>query len=163
MEVGCDPRPGWGAVTPRARSRRVLGFTWSHADQILALRSEVPVAPDPQRPGAYGRETLRAGDRRFLSLATASGEPAVFLPLGDAAESRLARSIEWWSEWVAACAYQGPHPEAVVRSLLALKLLTYSPSGAVDRFPDHLAAGGDRRRPQLGSPLLLAGATPPGR
>src|SRR5258708_4640236 len=42
VEVGCDPRPGWGAATPPARGRRALGFTWSHAGQGLALRREVP-------------------------------------------------------------------------------------------------------------------------
>jgi GH15 family glucan-1,4-alpha-glucosidase len=135
VEVGCDPRPGWAAAAPRMRDRRALGFTWELGSQLLALRSELPVAPDPHRPGVYGRETLRAGDRRFLSLASTSSEPAVFLPLGDAAARRLASSLGWWNRWVAACAYLGPSPEAVVRSLLALKLLTYSPSGAVIASP----------------------------
>jgi GH15 family glucan-1,4-alpha-glucosidase len=135
VEVGCDPRPGWGAAEPRPRDRHALGFTWELGNQLLALRSELPVAPDPQRPGVYGRETLRAGDRRFLSLASTSSEPAVFLPLGDAASRRLARALDWWNRWAAGCAYLGPSPEAVVRSLLALKLLTYSPSGAVIASP----------------------------
>jgi GH15 family glucan-1,4-alpha-glucosidase len=136
VEVGCDPRAGWAAVAPAPRDRRALGFTWELGDrQLLALRSEVPVAPDPRRPGVYGRATLAAGDRRFLSLASATAEPGVFLPLGDAAAGRLARSRRWWERWVAACSYAGPHPEAVVRSLLTLKLLTYSPSGAVIAAP----------------------------
>jgi GH15 family glucan-1,4-alpha-glucosidase len=161
VEVGCDPRPGWGAAGAAAepRDRRALGVTWEHGNQLLMLRSEVPVAtgsgpsghqghpghPEypgqspppglPGRQGVYGRETLRAGDRRFLSLASATAEPGVFLPLGDAAARRLERSVRWWEQWVAACVYLGPYPEVVLRSLLALKLLTYSPSGAVVAAP----------------------------
>ncbi|HXO41358.1 MAG TPA: trehalase-like domain-containing protein, partial [Thermoanaerobaculia bacterium] len=158
VEVGCDPRPAWGVAGTAAepRDRRALGVTWEHGNQLLMLRSEVPVAagsgtaghlghpgrpgqsPSPglsRRQGVYGRETLRAGDRRFLSLASATAEPGVFVPLGDSAARRLERSVRWWEKWVAACVYLGPHPEAVVRSLLTLKLLTYSPSGAVIAAP----------------------------
>jgi GH15 family glucan-1,4-alpha-glucosidase len=135
VEVGCDPRPGWGAAPPPPPRRRVHAFTWEFANQLLALRSELPLAADPARPGVWGRAVLRAGDRRFLSLASVSDEPGVFLPLGDAAARRLERSRRWWEAWVAACTYRGPSPATVVRSLLALKLLTYSPSGAVLAAP----------------------------
>jgi GH15 family glucan-1,4-alpha-glucosidase len=138
VEVTCDPRPRWGCAAPAPRDRRALGWTWDLGSQLLALRSEVPLAGagSPRQPaGLHGREILRAGERRFLSLASASGEPAVFLPLGDAAAHRLERSRRWWERWIAACSYDGPHGEAVVRSLLTLKLLTYSPSGAVIAAP----------------------------
>ncbi len=134
VEVGCDPRPGWGAAAPAPRDRGALGITWDFAGQLLALRSEVPLTRS-EGAGVQGHEILKAGDRRFLSLATATGEPAVFLPLGDAAAGRLARSLRWWSKWIAGCTYRGPCAEAVVRSLLTLKLLTYSPSGAVIAAP----------------------------
>ncbi len=94
-----------------------------------------PAGGGPRRTGAHGRERLRAGDRRFLSLASVTAEPGVFLPLGDAAAHRLDRSRRFWEEWIAACTYSGPAPDAVRRSLLTLKLLTYSPSGAVIAAP----------------------------
>ncbi len=37
----------------------------------------------------------------------------------------------FWCEWVGACRYRGEHREAVVRSLVALKALTYSPTGGI--------------------------------
>ncbi|MBV8200469.1 MAG: glycoside hydrolase family 15 protein, partial [Acidobacteria bacterium] len=141
VEVGCDPRPDWAAAAPKPpRDRGRLGFSWDLASQLLALRSEVPLAAaadggQPERAGVYGRETLKAGDRRFVSLASTTAEPGVFLQLGDAAARRLARSRRWWERWIADCTYLGPSPEAVVRSLLTLKLLTYSPSGAVIAAP----------------------------
>jgi GH15 family glucan-1,4-alpha-glucosidase len=37
----------------------------------------------------------------------------------------------FWEEWAAKCHYQGPWRDEVMRSLLTLKALTYSPSGGV--------------------------------
>jgi GH15 family glucan-1,4-alpha-glucosidase len=135
VEVGCDPRLPWGSGVPRLRRRGALGVTWEIGDQLLALRSEVPLGPDPLRPGAWGRERLTAGERRYVSLSSATAEPAVFLPLGDAAAARLARSLRWWEEWSAGCVYAGPWAGEVLRSLLTLKLLTYAPSGAIVAAP----------------------------
>jgi GH15 family glucan-1,4-alpha-glucosidase len=135
IEIGCDPRLPWGSGVPRLRRRGALGITWELGDQLLALRSEVPLSPDPVRPGAWGREKLAAGERRFVSLSSVTAEPAVFLPLGAAAAARLARSLTWWEDWSAGCRYAGPWAEEVLRSLLTLKLLTYAPSGAVVAAP----------------------------
>jgi GH15 family glucan-1,4-alpha-glucosidase len=46
-----------------------------------------------------------------------------------------ARSVQdaeaWWQEWSAKCTYQGPWREAVLRSLITLKALTYAPTGGM--------------------------------
>ena len=135
VEVGCDPRLAWGSGVPRLRRRGALGLTWEIGDQVVTLRSEVAQAAPPARPGAWGRERLQAGERRFVSLSSSTAEPAVFPLLGDAAAARLARSLGWWEEWSAGCRYGGPWSAEVLRSLLALKLLTYAPSGAVVASP----------------------------
>lgn len=37
----------------------------------------------------------------------------------------------FWKNWAATCTYQGPERDAVVRSLLTLKSLTYNPTGGI--------------------------------
>lgn len=43
----------------------------------------------------------------------------------------LETTTRWWERWTAACTYEGPWREQVVRSLLTLKALTYSPTGGL--------------------------------
>ena len=43
----------------------------------------------------------------------------------------LAETERFWREWAARCAYQGPWRDAVVRSLITLKALTYRPTGGI--------------------------------
>jgi GH15 family glucan-1,4-alpha-glucosidase len=40
-------------------------------------------------------------------------------------------TVEWWRAWSSRCTYHGPHRDAVARSLLTLKALTYAPTGGV--------------------------------
>ena len=37
----------------------------------------------------------------------------------------------YWSEWAELCCYHGPYKDAVVRSLITLKALTYEPTGGI--------------------------------
>ncbi|MEY9849639.1 GH15 family glucan-1,4-alpha-glucosidase [Streptacidiphilus sp. BW17] len=50
-------------------------------------------------------------------------------------EDALATTEEFWRDWVAQCTYQGPYHEAVVRSLITLKALTYAPTGGIVAAP----------------------------
>src|SRR4029079_18694901 len=113
VEVVCDPRPDFGQSSgdgSRFRDRRAVGFTLQHRDQVLVLRAELPLAlAEAGGSGVVGRATLRAGERRFVSLSSICGEPAVFPPLGDLAEERLARSQRYWEGWIASCCYDGPY------------------------------------------------------
>jgi GH15 family glucan-1,4-alpha-glucosidase len=56
----------------------------------------------------------------------------------------LADTEDWWREWVGKARVHGPHRDAVMRSLITLKALTYSPSGGI------VAAGTTSLPEQLG-------------
>jgi len=55
-------------------------------------------------------------------------------PLTDPFES-LECSVAGWRTWAARCRYDGPHRDAVVRSLITLKALTYEPTGGIVAAP----------------------------
>ncbi|WP_055491573.1 glycoside hydrolase family 15 protein [Streptomyces sp. TP-A0356] len=55
-------------------------------------------------------------------------------PFGDPFQA-LETSVEDWRAWAAQCRYQGPYRDAVVRSLITLKALTYAPTGGIVAAP----------------------------
>ena len=74
---------------------------------------------------------LQAGDRRCLSLTYTRRDIAAVAPLSRAADDRLQATLRWWRAWADSCRFQGPYRPVLVRSALALKLMTYDLSGAV--------------------------------
>jgi GH15 family glucan-1,4-alpha-glucosidase len=73
--------------------------------------------------------TVRVGERvPFVFAWTPShlGEPREV----DAAEA-LATTRQFWADWVGKCTYRGEYREAVIRSLITLKALTYAPTGGI--------------------------------
>ncbi|MBB1254027.1 glycoside hydrolase family 15 protein [Streptomyces sp. OF3] len=56
------------------------------------------------------------------------------LPL-DEPRDAVERTREWWREWAGRHRYQGRYDQAVTRSLLTLKGLTYAPTGGIVAAP----------------------------
>ncbi len=50
-------------------------------------------------------------------------------------EAALEATEDFWREWVDHCTYHGPYRDAVVRSLITLKALTYAPTGGIVAAP----------------------------
>lgn len=79
---------------------------------------------------------VRAGQRLTLHLAWAPSHltelPA---PLCVPPQTALKETTDFWQRWAARCRYQGPWRDAVVRSLITLKALTYAPTGGVVAAP----------------------------
>ncbi|MDL5199751.1 glycoside hydrolase family 15 protein [Streptomyces sp. ALI-76-A] len=50
-------------------------------------------------------------------------------------EQALEAAGTFWREWAERCAYHGPYREAVIRSLITLKALTYAPTGGIVAAP----------------------------
>ena len=127
-------------------------------------------SPGPTRSGCAASRRCKTWGKDFTHLlgvhrrrGRAGRLRPDLAPLARAAPRRSSTRTRRWStasrtgqEWSARCRYDGPYRDAVIRSLITLKALTYAPDRRHRGRPHHLAARGDRRRTQLGLPLLLA-------
>ncbi|MBM9506066.1 glycoside hydrolase family 15 protein [Streptomyces sp. KK5PA1] len=81
----------------------------------------------------YSEFTVAPGDRVAFTISwEPSHKPQPSLPEPEVA---LANTEAFWREWVEQCTYTGPYREAVVRSLITLKALTYAPTGGIVAAP----------------------------
>lgn len=147
VEMTCrfQPRLNYG----RGRTRVKVGHHSALAkgnDQCLALSADVPLEPSDE--GAVGRFTLAEGQEATFVLAYGRERP---YPVANFATSaRLARTRRYWehtAKQVIRQGYSGPWQEQVVRSVLALHLLIYRPTGAIVAAPTTSlpeAIGGER-------------------
>jgi GH15 family glucan-1,4-alpha-glucosidase len=135
VQVELCPRFDYGRMAARFDARRAGLFYCEHRATALTIFTDMPLTVADRQEQLTGAERLSAGDRRYLSMTYAYGMPAVLAPLGPTADQRIARSIRWWTDWADACRYSGPYRASVVRSALVLKLLSYSPSGAIVAAP----------------------------
>jgi GH15 family glucan-1,4-alpha-glucosidase len=94
----------------------------------VRLASAVPLSGEHSE--TLADFTVRKGDRVWFVMSWApSHEPE--MPYVDAEEA-LAATTEFWSEWFSHAAYQdGPYNEAIDRSIITLKALTYAPTGGI--------------------------------
>jgi GH15 family glucan-1,4-alpha-glucosidase len=135
VEVLYEPRPDFARQRPRLERRGALGIWNANGSVAFALRSDLPLTLVDDRTTVRARQAVRAGARAHLSFTYTREAPAVIPPLGLDAQAVVERAARWWRGWTARCSYRGPYRDAVVRSALALKLLTYAPSGAVVAAP----------------------------
>ena len=142
LEVWCEPRPQYGRNAVRVIDRGKQGLRLCGDGQDLVLHGDLPLAPmhgddrDTGEPTAVGwKGRLRAGDRRHLTLTLVCDEPARPRPLGEHADRRVQDTVRWWREWVDRRNYEGRYREAVIRSAITLRLLTFVPTGAVVAAP----------------------------
>jgi GH15 family glucan-1,4-alpha-glucosidase len=132
LETIFEPRPRYATASFRLRHRGKLGFWVGMDSESLILRSNALLGMEGD--AVLGRQRLRGGETLSFSMSFSSDAPAELQPLECVRES-LERSNAWWRSWIGQAKYDGPHRDAVLRSALALKLLTYGPSGAIIAAP----------------------------
>jgi GH15 family glucan-1,4-alpha-glucosidase len=77
--------------------------------------------------------TIAAGQTvPFVIVHNPSHHPA---PLPVSASAALAQTERFWLDWVGQCTYRGIASDAVERSLIVLKALTYAPTGGIVAAP----------------------------
>lgn len=78
-----------------------------------------------------GRFQLAMGKTALLAVRAAAGERHLAGARRDELETRLDHTAGHWRRWLSERSYDGPWRDAVLRSALVLKLLTFAPTGAV--------------------------------
>lgn len=98
-----------------------------------AIVLRTPVAHHGEDRATVADFTVEAGDRVPFVLAYGASHlepPPIFDP-----EVALAESEDFWRTWSGRCNYHGPWREAVLRSLITVKALTYRPTGGIVAAP----------------------------
>ncbi len=145
--IECRPRFDYARAPHRVQRRDgAIAFDAGPAGQ-LHLSSTAPMDPD-EDGGAVARVSLSAGDVVVLSLNWGDEleEPWRRVSVEEA-DDLLVDTTEYWRGWIAHCTYHGQWSDRVRRSALALKLLTFAPTGAIVAaptcgLPEHI--GGQR-------------------
>ncbi|GGR91507.1 glucoamylase [Streptomyces aureoverticillatus] len=122
----------YGSVVPWMRRTDGHHVAVAGPDSVW-LRAEPEVAAEGRDFTTYSEFTVAAGERvTFVLTWHPSHEPC---PKLLDTEQALRDSVEDWQDWAAQCRYDGPHRDAVVRSLITLKALTYAPTGGIVAAP----------------------------
>jgi GH15 family glucan-1,4-alpha-glucosidase len=132
LDVEISPRPDFGRSRPRLRQAGANAWTLGLDGGLVVCTGSLPLQPTDE--GLAGRKRITAGEERLLVMAYSEQGPAVFPPLGEMG-GLIQETKVYWQRWAQRVVYDGPHRAATVRSALALKLLTYAPSGAVVAAP----------------------------
>jgi GH15 family glucan-1,4-alpha-glucosidase len=121
----------YGSIVPWVRGS-ANGISAIGGLDSLRLRSAVPLKGKDLRTVADF--TVSEGQRLPFDLTWFPSHVA-HPEAGLDADRALRHTIEWWEEWAGQCVVDGPWREAIVRSLITLKGLTYRPTGAIVAAP----------------------------
>jgi GH15 family glucan-1,4-alpha-glucosidase len=131
--------PMRSALRMRFSYGRVVPWVHKHEGRTVAVAGPDSVWFDTTAE-TYGKSlttyadfTVAPGDRIAFTISWQPSHkepPALPEP-----EQALEATEEFWREWVEQCTYHGPYREAVVRSLITLKALTYAPTGGIVAAP----------------------------
>jgi GH15 family glucan-1,4-alpha-glucosidase len=130
MDMVLAPRFGYGATLPWIRQTDD-GVLMTASPDSLRLRTSAKLEVGETRVSS--RFEVSAGQRISFELVWHACHLPPPEPLE--VEAALTETERFWSEWVGRCSYRGPHREAVIRSLVTLKALTYAPTGGIVAAP----------------------------
>jgi GH15 family glucan-1,4-alpha-glucosidase len=130
--VSCRPAFHFGTQACTVE-RAGDGWRWVAGDMALDLATPL----DLRRDGTALRATftLHAGDEIPLVLRYARPDDAPTRVSLEGCLEEFRRTVRFWQSWIGGSHYQGRWREMVKRSCLALKLLTFAPTGAIVAAP----------------------------
>jgi GH15 family glucan-1,4-alpha-glucosidase len=132
----------YGSITPWVR-RENGGVRAIAGPDTIEVRTPVPLRGEHWT--TVGEFDVEEGQEVPFVLHWHRSHVEAPAPL-EAAEA-VQTTVEWWTEWASHCTYDGEYRDAVMRSLITLKALTYAPTGGIvaaptTSLPEHI--GGPR-------------------
>lgn len=135
VDVAVEFRPTFGyARAETDLSPCPWGATARAGTETLRLACSVGLRAGPNG-SLTGTAAVSAGDQLWVTLSYRDGDGPADPVSAVAAKAELGRALSYWEDWAGRCTYRGPYRDLVLRSALALKLLTYGPTGAVVAAP----------------------------
>ncbi|ELS55772.1 glycoside hydrolase family 15 protein [Streptomyces viridochromogenes] len=123
-------RPGYGRVSPWIHAQGGRMIAEGGGDALWLDTSTGQVEKDGAIVSSF---TVTAGES--VAFVLSWGPSHGVAPELPDPEAALAATLGFWEDWTSQCSYDGPHREAVVRSLITLKAMTYAPSGGIVAAP----------------------------
>jgi GH15 family glucan-1,4-alpha-glucosidase len=122
LVIRCD----YGSIVPWVQ--RTEDGIWAIAGpDALRLRADVPLRN--VNFTTVADFSVSAGETVAFALTWHPSHEVAPPPID--ALMALQETEEWWRQWTRRCTYRGEWREAVTRSLITLKALTYAPTGGI--------------------------------
>lgn len=137
FRIECHPAFDYGRA-PHTVTLTDTGASFHTPSLTLRLGSSIPLHQVGQ--GISTEFTLQEGEEVDFCLeemtAASSGAGSTHAPCPESqAEELFKQTVDYWRRWLSKCTYTGRWREMVHRSALALKLLTFQPTGAIVAAP----------------------------
>jgi len=120
-------RFGYGATVPWVRKLSDGALRAVAGPDMVVLRT--PVYMRGENFTTVGEFTVNEGDR--VPFVLSYGPSHLDRPEATSADTALARTEAFWIDWSRKGKVHGPWKDAVARSLITLKALTYQPTGGM--------------------------------
>jgi GH15 family glucan-1,4-alpha-glucosidase len=130
MKLELVIRFDYGSVVPWVR-RTENGISAIAGPDMIRLRADVPLHSENLRTEA--EFTVAEGQKVAFDLTWYPSHQREPVPvnIGEAIQN----TERWWREWSDRCTYRGEWRDAVLRSLITLKALTFLPTGGIVAAP----------------------------
>ena len=121
----------YGSIVPWVRRVDEQTRVAVAGPDALALRTPVPMRGENLR--TLADFTVEAGERKPFVLTWYPSHRELPDPI--TADHALEETCSFWNDWLGTCEYLGRWEDAVTRSLMVLKALTYDPTGGIVAAP----------------------------
>ncbi len=144
FRLECRPAFDYGRERPRWEE---TDFGFRACSKTLSLDLATPLRLSLVDGAALSEFLLRERDQIPVSVSESGAGVPPHDQLGERCQEEFRRTLGFWQSWISRHRYRGRWPEMVKRSALALKLLTFAPTGAIVAAPTTSlpeCAGGNR-------------------